>query len=390
MAQYGVTEFGFNTKNYQTCLAEIVAVYKNKFPGFKAHESNALYLQAQAQANQEEQLWSALEAVYNSRFVLTAEHAALDYKTVDRIGARKESAYASGKVTISGAVGTNILQGELLRTSEASGLRFRILQNYIIPSNGSVEVEAQCTTPGLSGNVLANSVTSFVSTHIGIQGVSNSKALAGGTETETDIELRERFLTSLQDFRGSNIPAISARLRRVPDIAAFKIRENKTSNTLTVEGISMTSHSIGVTVVGGLDAEVGNALLHSKAGGINDLGTSSVSVPDVDGKLYTMKFTRGSGTKVFVSIELVVTGTFLNSDIRRLQEQAANYINKLDIEKDLVYNQLIAKTFSCIEGVTSFNLYVGRSSNPTTKVDISAAKHEKFIMSADDIIITKS
>jgi hypothetical protein len=390
MAQYGVTPEGFKSKNYQICLTEIVTVYKNKYPDFKEHESNALYLQAQAQANQEEQLWNTLEAVYNSQFVLTSEHTALDYKTVDRIGPRGESTYASGKVTISGSVGTKILQGELLRTSEDSGLRFRILASYTIPSGGSLEVEVQCTTSGISGNLFAHTIVSFVNTKVGITNVDNSDILVGGREAETDIELRERYFASLQDFRGSNVPAIAARLRRVPDIIAYKIRENKTSNTKTIEGISMTSHSIGVTVIGGIDLEVGKALFTSKAGGINDLGTTSIKVPDVDGTEYNVGFTRGKGTPLNAKLELVTTDFFLGNNIEVIKEQLAKYINELSIEEDFLYNQSIAKAFSCVDEVTSFNLYVGKGSSPTGQVDIKAAQHEKFIIDISDITITRS
>lgn len=69
---YGITPSGFVKKTYQEILNDILEDYETVFPGFKRHESNALYVQAQAAANRLEKLWNVAEAVCYSRFVITA------------------------------------------------------------------------------------------------------------------------------------------------------------------------------------------------------------------------------------------------------------------------------------------------------------------------------
>jgi uncharacterized phage protein gp47/JayE len=66
----------------------------------------------------------------------------------------------------------------------------------ITAGNLSADIPVKCTTVGSAGNVPPGSIT-FLATSIGTATVTNLSAMTGGTDTETDQELRQRFKDTL-------------------------------------------------------------------------------------------------------------------------------------------------------------------------------------------------
>lgn len=192
---------------------------------------------------------------------------------------------------------------------------------------------------------------------------------------------------SLQDSRGSNIPAINARLRTL-DLDSFKVRENRSKTEQTIEGVQMPPHSIAATVFGGNDEEIANALFHTKAGGIDMKGDTEITVKDVDGTPYQISFIRATGTDVYIKATIKVNYAFLGNFESQLKQQMMEYINKLSIDEMLEYDLLIARGFDGIPGVTSIDLAVGTTSDPTGRADLTPQVNEKFVVQPDSIKIT--
>jgi uncharacterized phage protein gp47/JayE len=84
-------------------------------------------------------------------------------------------------------------------------LYFASTQAVTIPAGSSqVSIPIQCTTVGTSGNVPPDSITSQ-SAAIGSSVVTNTAALTGGTNVETDAQLRQRFMdTLLRNIAGTS------------------------------------------------------------------------------------------------------------------------------------------------------------------------------------------
>lgn len=384
---YGITDNGFVKKTYTEILEEILEDYETVFPGFKRHESNALYVQAQAAANRLEKLWNVMEAVYYSRFVITAYGDGLTMRVLDIIGRRLDPKYAQGFCKVSADPGTQIPQGTLLKRVN-SDLQYRVLRDYVIEeSEDPTLIEIQCTTAGTQGNAPIGSISSFVESIAGIKVVYNDSAIVGGSEQETDDELKARYYESLQDTRGSNIPAINAKLRSL-GLDSYRVRENRTKSEAMVDGVLMPPHSIAATVFGGVDEEIAEALFHTKAGGIDMKGDKKVVVTSDDGASYDILFTKATGTSVYIKLEIRVSYAFLSSFEAQLKKQMMEYINKLSIDATLEYDLLLAKGFDGIPGVTSISLYVGTEEEPVGREDLTPATNEKFVISEENIKIS--
>lgn len=383
--EYGITPNGFIKKTYPVILEEILENYETAFPGFKKHPSNALYIQAQAAANREEIFWNMLEAVYYSRYVITASGNALTMRVIDIIGKRLEPRPAVGYCKVIADRGTIIPQGALIKRKD-SDIQYRVLYQYIIESSDPMQISVQCTTNGIIGNAPESTIESFVETISGVTSVFNDAAILGGAEEENDDELKERYYASLQDLRGSNIPAINAKLRSL-GLPAYRVRENRTKNEALIDGVLLPPHSIAATVIGGSDDDIADALFHTKAGGIDMLGSTSVTIVE-DGTNYKILFERGTGSTVYVKLAIKVNYQFLATYEQKLKEQIADYINHLAIDETLDYELLIARAFDGVPGVTSLNLFVGREASPTGQTDLKPKPNEKFVVSDDSVQIT--
>lgn len=103
---------------------------------------------------------------------------------------------ATGEITITGKEGTVIPLGSLFVTTainDEPSSEYRTTEAATIPAEGSVTVEVECVTPGISGNTAAGTIVHVGSNIDGITSVTNEKALTGGTEEETDEAIIARI-----------------------------------------------------------------------------------------------------------------------------------------------------------------------------------------------------
>ncbi len=119
---------------------------------------------------------------------------------------RLQGAAATGVVSVTlSNVSTQVqslpLNSQFYTTPGLAGmtttLYYSSTQAVTIPAGSfSVSVPVQCTTVGSSGNVPPDSITSQ-SAAIGASSCTNSAAMTGGTDVETDAQLRQRFMDTL-------------------------------------------------------------------------------------------------------------------------------------------------------------------------------------------------
>lgn len=121
----------------------------------------------------------------------------LDGHAKSRGMSRRPAAAASGKLTITGTVGTVIPLGSLFSTAAVNSepsVDYKVLKPVKIPDGGSVTVDIQCTQTGIIGNTQAGTIVLASSGLKGITSVTNAEAITGGTEVESDESLIERIM----------------------------------------------------------------------------------------------------------------------------------------------------------------------------------------------------
>lgn len=109
---------------------------------------------------------------------------------------RKQATYSETTLTVTGAAGTVIPAGFLWSTPATPiepSVEFETLQDTTIDANGDASVSVRCTVAGTIGDVSAGSITMMSVPMAEISSVTNASAATGGTDTESDDDLRARI-----------------------------------------------------------------------------------------------------------------------------------------------------------------------------------------------------
>lgn len=152
-------------------------------------------------------IWGQLILQYG--FVTTTYGPYLDLRAKEQGLTRLAPTAATGTVTFTGTSGTVIPQGTVVATAStisAPSHGFATTAAVTIGTGGTVGATVTATATGASGNVGANTVTIVVKGIAGVTGVTNSAAMSGGTDQETDAALLTRYLAKVQHpSAGGNI-----------------------------------------------------------------------------------------------------------------------------------------------------------------------------------------
>lgn len=111
--------------------------------------------------------------------------------------ARKPAGFATGSVTITGTEGTRLPQGFIVctaATENTSSVLFSLNEEVIIPDTGTKTVGVTAVVAGTGSNVSAGSVVIMAQPVEGVTSITNSAAITGGTEIESDDDYRERIV----------------------------------------------------------------------------------------------------------------------------------------------------------------------------------------------------
>lgn len=119
---------------------------------------------------------------------------------------RKPANPSSAPVTVTGTNGTLIPKGYLFATPETQdnpSIVFAVMADATIAA-GTASFNVECQTPGIVGNVAANSITLMFNTPIvGIVTITNPSAATGGTDIESDEDLQIRLDTIRKSLGGA-------------------------------------------------------------------------------------------------------------------------------------------------------------------------------------------
>lgn len=110
---------------------------------------------------------------------------------------RKSATYATGEVLINGVTDTEIPAQFAVcsaTTGTESAIVFYTNEGVVIPESGSVTVSVTAAISGTASNVKANTITMMLKPLNGISELTNPEPMTGGTEAESDEDLRERVM----------------------------------------------------------------------------------------------------------------------------------------------------------------------------------------------------
>lgn len=335
-------------------------------------------------------LFALMEDVYNSRFVDTAVGTSL-YNLGRAIGLSLLPAQkASGYVTFSGAVGTAIPSGFLVKT--VAGYQYAVLVAGRIGADGTVILPVQAVGTGADYNADAGTVKEIVNPLDGVSSCTNASAMTGGRWMESDEEFRDRYYKSVDFAGGVNADAIAGEiLQNVEGVYSAICYENDTDE---VDALGLPPHSFEVVAYGGLDEEVAKAIFRRKAGGIQTYGGKTIPVVALNGQSYDIHFSRPATVPIYIKVYDLETDTNFPWDGEsRIKAALISFIGGdvqggLPIGTDVLYMALPGAILS-VPGVVDFSLSIGTSAAALAVKNIVIGTREKAVTNADAITIVR-
>src|SRR6056297_1248924 len=339
--------------------------------------------------------WQGQEQVYTSHIVDFATGVNLDY-ICDFIGiSRKPATNSSVVLTFYGTDGTTIPAGTQISTNGDDKIYFETDEEVEIgtTTSGEIDVDATSLEKGSDVNVAAYTLTNLVNFISGIDTVANSSAATGGTDEESDIELRERYKDSVAIAGASTVDSIRAEINNIENVRAVLVKQNSTDST--VDGL--LPHSIQAIVLDGENEDIAEAIFETAAAGIQTNGSTSVSVEDDSGGTHTIKFDRPTEIDIYIDIDITVSDSYPTNGDELVTTEILKYVGGLDEEnsteyaglnigEDVIYAKLIDYTMN-VEGVEDVSITVGTSDDPvgTSNISIDSTEIAKSKSSYIDI-----
>lgn len=155
---------------------------------------------------------TVLPAALDAHMPDTAADSDLDRVAMAYGVTRKAAAAAEGEVTFTGTPGTVI--GAAVPVSTPAGVVFITVAEATIPAGGTITVSVIAALAGSRGNVGAGSVTMVPVSVAGVDSVTNSAAMVGGADSESDTSFRDRLLLKIQLPSASGIESDYVRWAR--------------------------------------------------------------------------------------------------------------------------------------------------------------------------------
>lgn len=385
----GLTEKGFNRKLYDEILLDMETRARSLFGdnvSLTGRTPLGMFLRVNAWVIGV--LWQLAEKVYYSGFISTAEGNSLDYVIKNAGLIRKPSQKATGSVVFTGIGSIPI--GTIVSTE--SGVQFETITS----GNVSENITVRAMIPGTSGNVQAETINTIV--NVGalptVVGVNNALSTSGGVNTESDIELRARYLQSFSIAGNGTKDAMRGKLLTIPGVRAVNVIDN-TGDTTDSDG--RPPHSVECYLLGGDSSEIAERILDTKAVGIQTYGTQTEIVLDDSGNENTIKFSYATEIPVYANITITKSQAYGTDGDDNVKRAILEYIGGIDdigdsytglnMGQDVIYTRLIDRIMSVV-GVEDIALEISSDNVTFDKVNISISQNEVSQTSFDKVVIT--
>jgi uncharacterized phage protein gp47/JayE len=325
---YGVTDSGFITKPFSAILEELKQRAKLYLGEIDLSEDSDFLAFLKTIAYDIDSLWQLLEDAYYAGYIDFATGQNLD-RLVAILGIRrKQAAKATGTVTFSRSTPATsdivIPAGTRVATADESVV-FQTTEEVVLQQGQtSVDAAIEAVEPGSQGNVAANTITKLVDPISGIESVNNTSPTSGGSDAETDEELRYRAITYAPSAKAT-VYSIKAALLQIEGVTDVNVEED------------FGECKVIITIAGGSDEVITNTIEDVRPAGIQ------------------VTWQRPTLITITVTVSVTKIASYDATTVKaNVQAAIDNYINSLPIGEDVVYSDL-AKAILAAEGVDDIN-----------------------------------
>jgi len=362
------------------------------------------------------ELQNDLGLILDSAQIEHAEGAALSLLTALIGVPRQEARTATGEVEITldspDTVAHNIPSGTTVATNSEDAVRFVVTDGRTLEA-GTTEVTApiEAEEGGVDSNVGSNTISVFPDGKpFPGASVINPQQTSGGTDAETDEELRSRAKQELANGARATGPALVSQTLSIDGVTDATILINDTPND-NGRGYGLPSHSFEiVATTDGTDAthkKLAQVLMETKS--VGDISVTAENGDSLDtnkefvtadgeimtdlpnGQQHPVGFSLSSSLDIYVDIDIKTESGYAGDDAVRdaiveyiggFTSTGAEESGELGTGEEVVHASL-EKAVMSVTGVYDINhVYAGTSSGPTSENNVSVANYEQAITDA--------
>ena len=216
---------------------------------------------------------------------------------------RKPAIASSAVIKCTGLPGTVIpVSAQVMSTADDT-----IWQNteaQTVGADGICECVFECQSAGLI-SAAAGTLSRINTMVAGWDTAVNPRAATVGQNAETQGAFEARRYASVGLNSRGTIAAVYARVANCANVVSCIVRENKTNMPIEIDGYYLKAHSVFVSVVGGSDEDIAEAIYNSCSAGCDYNGNTTVAVTDSATKaVENVIFYRPEEFDVYVKVTL--------------------------------------------------------------------------------------
>lgn len=226
----------------------------------------------------------------------------------------------------------------------------------------------------------------------GWNSVSNIKNIVG-RDAETDVELRQRWSSSVYSKASVMLEAIQANIySNVAGVTACLAYENDSD---TVDNENRPPHSIEIIVEGGSEDDIAKEIYNYKAPGINTFGDIEKTVLDNQGISHLIRFNRPKQVKIWLKITITknTEQTWGENTPNEIKEIILQEASKINIGEDIILQKFIGAIYNNINAIAYIDIKATTGETPkeynNNNIVISAHENATFDISQIEVIINE-
>lgn len=326
---------------------------------------------------------------YNNRTVNTAIGVGLDNLCAIAGIVRKAATYSTVQLTLTGAPTTVITSGKA--SDQDDEHIWNLPDSVVIPESGTITVEATCNDAG-DITVASNTITKIITPVFGWYSVVNNFNGSGGTNEETDAELRGRYALATSSPSETVFESIIASVSAVEGVKRIKAYENDTGAT---NSLGHPPHSITLVVEGGDDTDVATEIYFKKTPGCYTNGTTTVPIVSFSGNTTNISFYRPTYKTVYVKVSLKKLSSYNDEYANDIKKAIVDYINNLEIAETVYRSVLWSIATGQMKSIQSpsfsvLNVQTSTDGVSYTDTDISVLFNEASQIDLDKVTVEVS
>lgn len=288
---------------------------------------------------------------------------------------------------LSGTVLNGIDTGNPATAQNTDGELFVCTNTVTIPASGTVTAQFQSVNTGaISAN--ANTVNRIYRQINGWDTVNNPASGVAGQAQESRTAFETRRKNSLALYAYGSREAVYAKVYNVDDVTDVIVVENDTSNSQTIQGVTLTRNSIYVCVLGGDNTEIAQAMRASKSGGCATNGAVEVLL---ESDYLPLKFDRPTPVETYIRVVLANADNVPSTYVNDVRDAIYNNFSGADGSSKITIGQTVyaSRFYSPVMaiGLQVQNIKISRNGSTYT-TSVAMNLNELAVLSKSNINVT--